>query len=145
MHNTDLCQPVKGLAANTMSILSRVYVKPVKGLAANTVRFHAVHCPWWTKVELQKPLWGQSPVSIVVPVSQSCLVPELYLSFHPVQRVYLRGRKLHFWACALEPKPYLSLHNSSNSWPYLHSNSGGGSFAAGCACLSLSLTCPSCN
>ena len=79
MHNTDLCQPVKGLAANTMSILSRVYVKPVKGLAANTVRFHAVHCPWWTKVELQKPLWGQSPVSIVVPVSQSCLVPELYL------------------------------------------------------------------
>ena len=59
----------------------------------------------------------------------------------PMQRVYLRGRKLRCWACSLEPKPYRSLHNSSNGWPDLHSNNGGGSFAAGRARLSLSLTC----
>ena len=67
-------------------------------------------------------------------------VPELYPSFRPMPRVYLRGRKLRCWACSLEPKPYRSLHNSSNGWPDLHSNNGGGSFAAMRARLSLSLT-----
>ena len=119
----------------------------VKGLSANRVWFHAVHCPWWTKVERKKPLWGRSPASIVVPVCQHSRVPELYplASFGLMhwQRVYLRGRKLRCWACSLEPKAHQSLHNSSNGWPDLHReyNNGGGSFAAGRACLSMSLTC----
>ena len=33
-------------------------------------------------------------------------------------------------ACSLEPKLYLSPHNSSNGWHNLHSYNGGGNFAA---------------
>ena len=96
---------------------------------------------WWTKVEQKKSLWGRSPASIAVPVCQHGRVPEVDPSLSPMQRVYLRGGKLRYWACSLEPKPYRSLQNSLTGWPDLHSNNGGGSFAAGRARLSLSLTC----
>ena len=89
----------------------------------------------------KKALWGLSPASIAVPVCQRGQVPELNPSLCPMQRVYLRGSQLLCWACLLEPKPYQWLHNSSNGWPYLHFTNGGGSFTAGHARLSLSLTC----
>ena len=78
----------------------------------------------------EKPLWGRSPASIAVPACQRGRVPELYPSFRPMQRVYLSGRRLRCWACLS-----LSLSGrfriASNCWPDLHSNNGGGSFAAG--------------
>ena len=46
-------------------------------------------------------------------------VPELYPSLCPMQRVYLRGRKLGCWACSLEPKPCLSLNNSSRRFMWI--------------------------
>ena len=105
------------------------------------------HCPWWTKVTFvhggaEKLLWGLSLASIADPVCHRGPVPKLYRNFRPMQRVYLRGRKLRCWACSLdsEPKPYWLLHNSSNCWPDLHSNNRRGSFAAWRTRLSLSLT-----